>query len=147
MKNIFILCAILVSLFQESFSQECSLIYFPELDWKESVCSDKLLDTIKVNLHFGNADIVVHNLLGKSIIRKYYNNHKFEFEGQYIEALGPLAKYVEFADPLGEAVNFISIQKYYQPLPDGIWKYYNKEGEVIKEITYKVGIIVNTKIH
>ncbi len=63
---------------------------------------------------------------------------KNEIEGQYINSLDTLKRY-SYERSAIDGNEDISILQYFEPLPNGIWKYF-KKGKIIKEEYYEKGI-------
>lgn len=61
-------------------------------------------------------------------------------EGSYISSLALLSSYTNSVNPTtGETK--VAVSKYYQPLRNGVWRYYDYSG--IRTETYKRGVVVS----
>ena len=121
------------------------LIYYPEIN-KNIDPPKKYPGTRAIILRrVDSAEVEIYNDMGKSYLKLFQRGGNIKYEGEYIESIGLLHRYIEYMDP-NSLEKSIRIQEYYQPLKDGKWIYYNDTGKIIKEVTYAKGIVKDSII-
>lgn len=78
---------------------------------------------------------------GKMYFQAFYGN-KLRIEGKYINSLDTFKRCATVEDPFNPGVKILQIQKYFQPLKDSIWTYYDQSGKLINKEVWKKGIKV-----
>jgi antitoxin component YwqK of YwqJK toxin-antitoxin module len=76
--------------------------------------------------------------MGKMNLKVYRNNKILE-EGSYINSLDTLKGYV-YKKTLGSFEKEIVVERYFQPLRDGTWRFYNSKGILYKKVNYIRGV-------
>lgn len=80
---------------------------------------------------------------GRMSFKVFDSKGKLTLEGFYINSLDTLRKY-SIGKSAIDGSKKVEVINYFQPLPDGVWRYY-KEGKIIKTIQYKGGLINKEK--
>lgn len=80
------------------------------------------------------------NCKGKMSIKQYDSNGNLVLMGQYVASLDTLKEYVDVFNLVGE-ITAIKVYKYFQPLRDGIWVFYEMN-EIKRKEKYKRGILI-----
>jgi len=86
-------------------------------------------------------EVVLYDCMGAMQLKGYKNN-LVVVEGNYINSLDTLKACLKVLDPI-ELKESIIIQKYFQPLKNGTWKYYDLQGKLIKQEEWQNGILQN----
>lgn len=101
----------------------------------------KTLTSEFYNIEYYKIELNIYNLKGEADFSAYNNNGELMLKGSYQEGLGVLRGYVTNINPLsGESL--IDILEFYQPLPSGLWIFYNNYGEVLENRKYLRGLII-----
>lgn len=67
-------------------------------------------------------------------------------EGNYVNSLDTLKHCVIVDDGHSpDQSQVVKVETYFQPLKDGVWKYYNEQGKLIKEEAWSKGILLGRK--
>jgi antitoxin component YwqK of YwqJK toxin-antitoxin module len=121
--------------------QECQYkIYYPAVV------------NVQRHLNLGLNDLINHrkqvvhiNLLtceGASEV-KMYQNDTLILRGNLINGLRLLAGQLLIIDP--ETYDeHIGVVEYYEPLPEGLWQYWDTKGKKIKEEVYNKGVLISS---
>lgn len=75
-----------------------------------------------------------------------YENGKKMIEGRYINSIDTLKHCVIVNDGHNpDQPMVVKVEEYFEPLKDGVWKYYNNQGKLVKEETWSKGILISFK--
>jgi hypothetical protein len=118
-------------------------IYIDEYDFvftpQNIACKETIKDTLGSNRQL---IIKVQNCEGKMYVLCQTNDKKKIEEGEYIESLTLLRKYITSVNAI-TAKNTIRVYEYYQPLRHGTWLIYDKNGNLSERIKYSKGIVIS----
>ncbi len=81
--------------------------------------------------------IYLHSCLGDMDF-KVFENNSILVEGTYIYSGDTLENYFNIIDP-NTLEEKVKKEKYFSPLKNGIWKYYNSKGAIIREEKWEKG--------
>ena len=110
-------------------------------DYKEYITPRKCNDSITHYLKDSSfLNLKLANCKGKMSIKQYDRNGNLLLAGQYVASLDTLKEYVDVFNLVGE-ITAIKVYKYFQPLRDGIWVFYEMN-EIKKKEKYKRGILI-----
>ncbi|MBL4898742.1 MAG: hypothetical protein JKX76_03725 [Colwellia sp.] len=101
-------------------------------------------DTIsnKFKQEWGILIIKLIDCRGAMIIEKYEEKGNIISRGSYKNGLDTLKRQV-LVDVYDTAELKIIVEKYFEPLKDGIWEYFKESGELDKKVSYSNGIRVD----
>jgi len=99
-----------------------------------------LQDTIIEHSNIGTSiiKILLKNCTGEAIIWKYRGNSLL-IQGQYVSSIDTLKEYATKFNLQGDALGII-VSKYFEPLKDGLWVYYKKNGKLLRKEQWSNGI-------
>lgn len=100
-------------------------------------CKDSIVQYIK------DSSFVKINLLnceGKMNIKEFDRNGTLLVIGQYRTSLDTLKEYVDVFNIFGD-ITAIKVNKYFQPLRDGIWTFY-ENGIIKRKERYRQGLLI-----
>jgi len=143
MKNIFFSIILLVS-FTGCKAQHTSYkssIYFHEIG--RILAANELKSEIIDSLPEFKIKYKLLSSKGSMQVTEFYlHSGKIKFVGNYIEpkSISIDSSYQE--NPENPGIFKTSLIKYYKPLKDGEWLYYNEEGNLEKTETYKKGKLI-----
>ncbi|HET9825989.1 MAG TPA: hypothetical protein VFP87_11675, partial [Chitinophagaceae bacterium] len=80
------------------------------------------------------------NSLGHLSFMIFDNMHRLTVKGQYSESIALLSEYVATRKLNGKGE--IKVRKFYQPLRDGLWYYYDESGKAYLKQKYLKGILI-----
>lgn len=122
-------------------------------DCKENICINELgicsvFEMSEDTVVHKNTENAYYRVFLKSckgtlyVDKKLYQGNQLVFSGSYIET-GELktSKGIELSIVDGSEKEVI--RQYYEPVKDGIWRYWNKDGQLIKEETYQKGKLLS----
>jgi hypothetical protein len=137
MKN-FILILLFLLLFSNGYSQVPIRIKEYGIFFTAIKCQDEL----KIPLQKDNqyALINLFDCKGAMHIDIFNGKNKIE-SGSYINSIDTLKEYVTKTNIGINTKSEIIVKRYFQPIRDGEWFYYNKLGHVYKKENYVKGII------
>lgn len=80
--------------------------------------------------------ILLNDCMGRMYVRIYKNKKLLE-EGSYTNSLDTLKGYT-YKKTIGSGQKEIVVEKYFQPLRDGTWLFYNQKG-IVRKVNYTKG--------
>lgn len=126
----------LLSLCKVSYAQQIE-IYFSE--FKTYLRPQKCDDTLRYFTSDSSLILVkLDNCEGASSFVVFNKKKEIKFSGYYAKSLDTLKQYVGVYDYKGDVLR-IEVLKYFEPLKDGNWFYY-ENGKLIRREKYKSGI-------
>jgi antitoxin component YwqK of YwqJK toxin-antitoxin module len=127
---VFIFCFISLTRAQKILIDDYKII----LNNVKPFCNDSLTKYV------GNdRKVVVHlsDCMGKMYVKVYKNNKILE-EGNYVNSLDTLKGYT-YKNTLGGEKEIV-VEKYFQPLRNGVWVFYKHKGNILRKVNYKNGV-------
>jgi hypothetical protein len=98
-------------------------------------------DSLKITSNDSSIYLInILNCKGKLSFSKYTRDLVLELKGNYAEALDTLKNYANVFDLEGFPIRYY-VFKYFQPLRDGKWIYYNPDGSIKKQEEYFKGLL------
>lgn len=82
------------------------------------------------------AKIYLYDCKGKMYLKLYKNNVLIS-EGNYANSLDTLKEYVYDIDPFTGSC-YLLVSSYFEPLKQGYWKFYDKNGRYLKKVYHKI---------
>jgi hypothetical protein len=134
-----IICSISLKTFAQN-GKDTIRIYLSEFDI-DVHCNNKY----KISLKNGDSiDLDILNCKGEMKFKVFDKNGGLKSEGHYMNSLDTLKRNIGLLNE--EGVVTIVVEKYFEPLPDGEWKYYNPAtGKLIKTENWVRGVEI-TKV-
>jgi hypothetical protein len=114
-------------------------------EYKITIVPDSCKQTItevdkKNNRYF---KLYLKNCKGAMLLECYnLRDSTLKEKGTYMASLDLLKSYVNVYN-LTKHTTQIVVAKYYQPLRDGSWNYYDSVGNIIKNEVYKQGVLID----
>lgn len=136
-KNIGLICFLIFVLIMKGNSQTDIYLKEYKIYFTPKKCKDSTTQYLK------DSSFIKINLFsckGKMNIKEFDRNGTLLATGQYEASLDTLKEYVDVFDLLGE-LKEIKVYKYFQPIKNGIWIYY-ENGEIKKKEKYRRGILL-----
>jgi len=99
----------------------------------KQVIKEKLSDTSNIRFY-------LTDYKGALTFEVYNQKNKLIQKGAYINALAVFKQYVAFINKSTGDIK-MTVEDYYQPLPDGVWIYYSNE-KIIKQQRYNQGNVI-----
>jgi hypothetical protein len=110
-------------------------------DYKIYIAPKKCKDSIMQYLvDSSSVKINLLNCKGKMNIKEFDRSGVLLVTGQYEGSLDTLKEYVDVFDIFGE-LKAIEVHKYFQPIKNGVWTYY-ENGAVKKKEKYNLGVLI-----
>lgn len=129
----------LFSLCNVSYAQH-NVIYFSEFEIY--LTPQKCTDTLKY--FFGDSSYILVKLYdcnGASSFVIYDSKNDIKASGYYAKSIDTLKKYVSVYDYNGDLLR-IEVLKYFEPLKEGSWFYYENR-KLVRSERYKLGVKLN----
>jgi hypothetical protein len=101
-------------------------------------------DSIKEILPDGRLlKIKLFDCKGKLSLECYNSRLVLLEEGEYVNSLDLLKSYYYVVDAERRATG-IGVSEFYQPLRDGVWRFYNDSGKITWNVIYKNGVLIDS---
>ncbi len=100
----------------------------------KSPCQDSLTEYTRDRRQ---VNVLLNDCMGRMYV-KVYKNKKLLEEGSYTNSLDTLKGYT-YKKTIGSGQKEMVVEKYFQPLRDGTWFFYNQKG-VARKVNYIKGI-------
>ena len=81
---------------------------------------------------------------GAMSVKTYTTNHVLIREGRYVNSIDTFKSCVVVEDPYNPGTRQVIVERYFHPLKNGLWRYYNVKGKVIREERWSQGILEET---
>jgi hypothetical protein len=119
-------------------------VYLKEFDvfFLPNSCKGK--QSIELIGGLGRLDAEIEDCRGKMKISQFDTLGTLMVQGYYINSLDTLKKY-SIGKSAIDGSRHIHVLEYFQPLADGVWRYYANGKEPIKKI-YKEGVLFNSPV-
>ena len=114
-------------------------------DYYKDLSNTAIRDTIYINPH--NSDVLYSNISEEDLFFKRKEKH---FSPNSSDST--IQEFYSLNEVQGECINGDyfrrkSLKMYSRGKPNGIWIYYNKQGEMTRRTEYENGVIVSDKVY
>lgn len=114
--------------FSQPYLPGCA-IYFED---EKVIGLDSLPSTITLTNNDGSYRVYrIYNNYGKADFESYNKNKMLIEKGSYSESLDTLKRYSYRINPVYPYEAKILIERYFEPLKNGIWLYYDEKGNLV----------------